>query len=272
MTDPNRDEGERDSEEGEKLPFTAHLEELRSRLIKCLAAVIGGFAACYSVSDPLFLFFVRPLVAALPEGSHLAMLSVQEGFVTHIKIALLAGVILATPVIFFQAWKFVAPGLYTHEKRYVWPFVGTATVFFLIGANFAYWVVFPFGFQFLLGYAVGAIQATISIDAYLGFATKLMLAFGAVFELPVVVYFLAKMGIMTHEPLARNRGYALVVIAILSAVLTPPDVFTMGLMMVPLYLLFEISIIVARVARSSEDAAPDEAGTEKSPPADEASA
>jgi sec-independent protein translocase protein TatC len=271
MADPTHKAEPEEAAEGEKLPFTAHLEELRSRLIKCMAAVIAGFAACYSVSDPLFLFFVRPLVAVLPEGSHLAMLSVQEGFVTHIKIALLAGVILATPVIFFQAWKFVAPGLYPHEKRYVWPFVGAATVFFLVGANFAYWVVFPFGFQFLLGYAVGAIQATISIDAYLGFATKLMLAFGTVFELPVVVFFLTRMGVMTHEPLARNRGYALVVIAIVSAVLTPPDVFTMALMMVPLYLLFEISIVVARLARPE---AMEDTGTaeEEASSGDEASA
>jgi len=270
MTDPTEKGTEAEASEGEKLPFTAHLEELRSRLIKCVAAVIGGFAACYGVSEPLFQFFVRPLVAALPEGGRLAMLSVQEGFVTHIKIGLLAGVILATPVIFFQAWKFVAPGLYAREKRYVWPFVAAATVFFLVGANFAYWVVFPFGFQFLLGYAVGAIQATLSIDAYLGFATKLMLAFGAVFELPVVVFFLTKMGVMTHEPLARNRGYALVVIAIVSAVLTPPDVFTMTLMMVPLYLLFEISIVVARVARPRGETDAEEASPPE-PPVGEAS-
>ncbi len=238
---------ERDGD-GEKLPFTAHLEELRSRVIKCLLAVIGGFAACYGVSDRIFRAFVQPLMEALPEGSHLAMLRVQEGFVTHLKMGLLAGVILATPVILYQCWKFVAPGLYAHERRYVWPFVTVATVFFLAGASFAYWVVFPFGFRFLLAYATEGIQATISMDAYLGFATKLLLAFGVVFELPVVTYFLARMGVLTHEPLARNRGYALVVIAIVSAVLTPPDVFTMTLMMIPLYILYEISIVVARVA------------------------
>lgn len=235
-------------EEGEKLPFTSHLEELRSRLIKSGLAVIAGFAACYGVSERLFAFLVRPLERALPEGGHLAMLRVQEAFLTYLKIALLAGVFLASPVILYQAWKFVAPGLYPKEKRYVWPFVGAATFFFFTGAAFAYWVVFPFGFQFLLAYAKGAIQATISIEAYLGFATRLLLAFGLVFELPVVVFFLARMGLLTHHTLARTRGYALVVIFIVAAVLTPPDVFTQLLMAAPLYILYEISILVARFA------------------------
>lgn len=234
-------------EEGEKLPFTAHLEELRLRLIKSAVAVIAGFALCYGFSEPLFAFLVRPLAAALPQGSHLAMLRVQEGFLTYLKIALLAGVFLASPVILYQAWKFVAPGLYPQERRYVWPFVGTATFFFLAGASFAYWVVFPFGFRFLLAYANGPIQASISIDAYLGFATRLLLAFGIVFELPVVVFFLAKMSLITYRPLVKGRGYALVVIFVVAAVLTPPDVFTQILMAVPLYLLYEISIVVARV-------------------------
>lgn len=235
------------ADEGDKLPFTAHLEELRHRLIKSAGAVVAGFAACYGVSQYLFAFLVRPLTAALPAGSHLAMLRVQEGFLTYLKIALLGGVFLASPVILYQAWKFVAPGLYPQERRYVWPFVGTATLFFFAGAAFAYWVVFPFGFRFLLGYAAGDIQASISMDAYLGFATRLLLAFGAVFELPVVVFFLAKMGLITYRPLARGRGYALVVIFVVAAILTPPDVFTQVLMAVPLYVLYEISILVAKI-------------------------
>jgi sec-independent protein translocase protein TatC len=233
--------------EGEKLPFTAHLEELRSRLIKAAIGVVAGFAICYTVSEQLFGFLVQPLEEALPEGSHLAIIRVQEGFLTHLKISLLAAVFLASPVILFQVWRFVAPGLYPQEKRYVWPFVGSATLFFLVGGAFAYWVVFPFGFKFLLGYASDSIQATISIDAYLGFAARLLLAFGVVFELPVVVFFLARMGLVTHRTLGRGRGYALVVIIILAAVLTPPDVFTQLLMAGPLYALYEISILVARI-------------------------
>ncbi len=265
MADTEHDGPGEETHEGEKLPFTAHLEELRSRLIKCFLAVIAGFAGCYGVSDRLFNAFVEPLVRALPEGSHLAMLRVQEGFVAHLKIAILAGIILSSPVILYQVWKFVAPGLYPQEKKLVWPFVASATFFFLLGTSFAYWVVFPFGFQFLLGYATGGIQATISMDAYLDFATKLMLAFGVVFELPVVMYFLARMGVVHHQTLSRNRGYALVIISIVAAVLTPPDVFTMTLMGIPLYILYEISIVVARVAgrpRDPENGEAPEAGAE----------
>jgi sec-independent protein translocase protein TatC len=240
--------------EGEKLPFTAHLEELRQRLIKCFAAVIAGFAVCYGFSEVLFGFFVAPLLEAMPERGHLAMLRVQEGFLTHLKISLLAGLFLASPVVLYQIWKFVAPGLYPQERRYVWPFVGVATCFFFGGAAFAYWLVFPFGFQFLLGYASETIQASISMDAYFGFATRLMLAFGVVFELPVVVFFLAKMGVITYKPLARGRGYALVVIFIVAAILTPPDVFTQMMMAAPLYILYEISIVVARMVGAREEA------------------
>lgn len=252
--------GAGDDPDLEKLPFTAHLEELRSRLIKCFLAVVAGFAACYGVSDRLFEAFVAPLARALPEGSHLAMIRVQEGFVAHLKVGILAAIVVASPVIFYQAWKFVAPGLYPQEKRLVWPFVGAATLFFLLGTSFAFWVVFPFGFRFLLGYATGGIQATISMEAYLDFATKLMLAFGVVFELPVVVFFLARMGVLTHRPLARSRGYALVIIAVVSSILTPPDPFTMILMAIPLYGLYELSIAVARLAGRAppKDDAPEE--------------
>lgn len=244
-------------EDSEKLPFTAHLEELRGRLIRCLIAVILAFSGCYAFSGYLFEFLFRPLVRVLAEqGGTLAMNRVQEAFLTHLKISLLAAVFVSSPVILYQAWKFVAPGLYSHEKRYVWPFVFTATLFFFCGAAFAYWVVMPFGLEFLIGMGVGEqVQAILSIEAFLGFSTRLLLAFGVVFELPVVVFFLARMGLITHEPLARGRGYALVVIVIVAAILTPPDVFTQMLMAVPLYVLYEISIVVARVcARQREEA------------------
>jgi sec-independent protein translocase protein TatC len=243
-------------DDDDRLPFTAHLEELRSRLIRCLVAVILGFAGCYSFSATLFDFVFAPLVKVLAEqGGTLAMHRVQEAFLTHLKISLLAAVFASSPVILYQMWKFVAPGLYSHEKKYVWPFVATATAFFFSGAAFAYWVVLPFGLDFLIGMAAGEqVQAILSIEAYLGFSTKLMLAFGIVFELPVVVFFLARMGIITHEPLAKNRGYALIVIAVVAAILTPPDVFTQMMMAVPLYVLYEISIVVARVCARKREA------------------
>lgn len=253
MSDGDRKSGAKSAEDGEKLPFTSHLEELRNRVIRCGIALIVCFALCYNFSQYLFDFFTMPLLAALPEGSTMAMIRVQEGFLTHLKIALLAALFLACPVIFFQLWKFVAPGLYPKEKKYVWPFVITATIFFLAGAAFAFYVVFPFGFQFLLGYAGNMIQASISMEGYLAFATRLLLAFGIVFELPVVVFFLVKMGLLTYHPLARGRGYALVIIVIVAAILTPPDVFTQTLMACPLYLLYEVSIIVAKVFGPKEE-------------------
>ncbi|MDF1554900.1 MAG: twin-arginine translocase subunit TatC [Deferrisomatales bacterium] len=243
------------AEDSERLPFTAHLEELRTRLIKCFAAVILGFAGCYSFSQVLFDFVFAPLLRVLAtQGGTLAIHRVQEGFLTHLKISLLAAVFVASPVILYQLWKFVAPGLYRHERRYVWPFVATATMFFFTGASFAYWVVLPFGLEFLLGMAGQQVQNLLSIEEYMAFSTKLLLAFGLVFEMPVVVFFLARMGLVTHEPLARGRGYALIVIVIVAAILTPPDVFTQIMMAVPLYVLYEISIVVARVcARKREE-------------------
>jgi sec-independent protein translocase protein TatC len=244
----DREQQEEEEElEGEKLSFTAHLEELRARLIKSAVAVVVGFAGCYAVSDRLFAFIARPIEGALPAGSRLTILRVQEGFLTYLKIAMLGGIFAASPVILYQAWKFVAPGLYQKEKRYVWPFVAAATVFFFAGASFAYWVVFPFALPFLLGFAGEAVQATISIAAYLSFATQMLLAFGIVFELPVVVFFLSKIGVISYRTLSRNRGYALILISIVAAVLTPPDAFSMILMGLPLYALFEISILVARI-------------------------
>ncbi|MHB8767185.1 MAG: twin-arginine translocase subunit TatC [Deferrisomatales bacterium] len=243
---------------GEAQPLVAHLEELRSRLIKSGVAVLGAMIACYSVSEEVFAFLLRPVVAALPEGSHLAMLRVQEGFVTHLRVSLFAGIVAAAPVILYQAWKFVAPGLYPHEKRHVWPFVAAGTFFFLVGGSFAYWVVFPFAFRFLLGYGTGSVQAVLSIGEYLDFSTRLLLAFGLVFETPVVAFFLGKIGVLTWRPLARNRGYALIAVAVISAVLTPtPDVFNQLLMGVPLYLLFELSILVLRWFGPEPDPDPD---------------
>jgi len=269
MADQERQDAEEELE-GEKLPFTSHLEELRARLIKAAIALVGGFAGCYAISDRLFAFIIRPIEGALPAGSHLTILRVQEGFLTYIKIAMLGGVFVASPVILYQAWKFVAPGLYPNEKRYVWPFVCAATAFFFAGASFAYWVAFPFGLPFLLSFAGEAVQASISIEAYLSFATQMLLAFGLVFELPVVVFFLSKIGLISHRTLSHNRGYALIVISVVAAVLTPPDAFSMMLMGVPLYALFELSILVARAfgqppaeKEEEEEEAPEAEGEEE---------
>jgi sec-independent protein translocase protein TatC len=228
-----------------KLPITDHLSELRSRLIKSLLAIAAGFALSYGFSEKIFRFLIKPLVNAMPPGSHLIYTALPEAFVTYLKVSFFAGLILAAPVIFYQIWKFVMPGLYEKERRYVIPFVLMATFFFLLGASFAFFVVFPFGFKFLLGYASGDIYAMPKLNEYLSFTVTLLIAFGAIFELPVIIFFLAKIGIVSPQFLRKQRRYAILAIAIVAAVLTPPDPVSMMLMMVPLLVLYEFSVGVA---------------------------
>lgn len=231
--------------EEDKLPITDHLEELRWRLIKCLIAIAVGFAASYGFAKQIFNFFISPLIKVMPPGSRLIYTSLPEAFITYLKMSFFTGIILATPVIFYQIWKFVMPGLYERERRYVIPFVLIATGFFLLGVSFAFFVVFPFGFRFFLGYATDGISAFPTLKEYLSFATSLLLAFGVIFELPVVIFFLAKIGVVNHAMLKRQRKYAFLINAIVAAVLTPPDVLSMMFMMVPLTVLYELSIWVA---------------------------
>lgn len=248
MTDTEKTGETAEAGDEDKLPFTAHLEELRSRLIKSGLSVLVGFFACYGINDRLYHVFTKPLREALPEGGHLGMFHPMEGFLTGLKISFVAGLILSLPVLFYQTWKFVAPGLYEHEKRYVWPFVFAATFFFLVGGSFAYFVVFPVAFKVLFGYAGEGAMALPSMESALDFPLKLLLAFGLIFELPVAVFFLAKMGLITSRTLSKNRGYSIVGILIVAAILTPTgDPFNQLLMAIPLYILYEVSIVVARV-------------------------
>jgi len=232
----------------QRLPFTVHLEELRKRLIICCAAVGIGFLVCYGFKDKIFEFVAIPLIASLPEdNSWMIFTGVTEAFFTYLKVSFLAGIFLSLPVIFYQLWAFISPGLYSKERMVIFPFVVFSTLFFVTGAAFGYFVVFPFGFQFLLGFATDTIRPFPSLKEYLSFATKLLLAFGLVFELPLITYFLAKTGMITHRTLAKNRRYFIVLAFVGSAMLTPPDVVTQLLMAGPLLILFEISVMVARV-------------------------
>lgn len=232
----------------QKLPFTVHLEELRKRLIVCCIAVGVGFLVCYGFKERIFDFISIPLIASLPEdNSWMIFTGVTEAFFTYLKVSFLAGIFLSLPVIFYQLWAFVAPGLYSTEKKIVIPFVVFSTLFFITGASFGYFVVFPLGFQFLLGFATETIRPFPSLKEYLSFATKLLLAFGLVFELPLITYFLARTGLLSHRTLTKNRRYFIVLAFVGSAMLTPPDVATQLLMAGPLLILFEISVIVARV-------------------------
>lgn len=231
----------------DKIPFTAHLEELRRRLIVCFIAVGIGFVLSYGFKEKLFHILTRPLIGVMETGDKLIFTGLPEAFFTYLKVAFLAGIILATPILFYEFWMFVAPGLYEKEKRLLVPIVSLSTVFFVGGAFFGYFIVFPYGFKFFLGFASDIIKPLPSMREYLSFASKLLLAFGLVFELPLIITFLAKLGMVSVPFLKKNRKYALLLFFIGAAILTPPDVVTQIMMALPLMVLYEISIIGAKI-------------------------
>ncbi len=231
----------------EKIPFSAHLEELRKRLIICFIAIGAGFVLSYGFKEKLFQILTYPLIKVMKSGDKLIFTGLPEAFFTYLKVAFLSGIILSTPVIFYQFWKFVAPGLYDKEKRLLLPIVALSTLFFVGGAFFGYFVVFPFGFRFFLGFASDTIRPLPSMREYLSFSTKMLLAFGLVFELPLIITFFARMGIVSVDFLKKKRKYAILLIFTASAIFTPPDVATQIMMAVPLMVLYEISIFGAKI-------------------------
>jgi len=233
--------------EDEKLPFTAHLEELRSRLIASFVAVGVGFALSYGFKEKIFAILTQPLISVMGAGDKLIFTGLPEAFFTYLKVSFLSGMLLATPVLLYHFWMFVVPGLYKKERRLLFPIIFLSSLFFLGGALFGYFIVFPMGFKFFLGFATDTIQALPSMREYLSFASKLLLAFGLAFELPIVLTVLAKLGIVSVDFLKKNRKYALLLFFAGAAILTPPDVVTQILMAIPLMGLYEISILGARI-------------------------
>ena len=249
-------------DEDEKLPFTAHLEELRKRLITSFVAVGIGFVASYGFKEYLFQILVRPLTEVMEAGDTLIFTGLPEAFFTYLKVSFLSGLMLAAPVIIYQFWMFVAPGLYEKERRLLMPIIFLSTFFFLGGALFGYFIVFPWGFKFFLGFATETIRPLPSMKEYLGFSAKLLIAFGLVFELPLVITFLAKLGVVSVEFLKKNRKYAILLFFAGAAMLTPPDVVTQIMMALPLMLLYEISIFGAKIfgKKKSEEKIEEPAG------------
>lgn len=245
--DDEGDEGDED-EDGEEgsMSFTEHLQELRQRLTRCALALIVGFLACYGFSKQLFDLLMRPLVTVFPPGSHLIFTALPEAFFTYIKVALVAGFFLMSPYIFYQLWLFIAPGLYKEERKYLIPIGFFSAIFFVVGASFGYFVVFPFAFKFFMGFTTEFIKPFPKLDEYLGFSLKLLFAFGVIFELPLVIFFLARLGLVTSAMLRKARKFAILCCFVISAILTPPDVVSQLLMAGPLMLLYEISIYVAQ--------------------------
>jgi sec-independent protein translocase protein TatC len=232
------------------MPFTSHLAELRSRLIKSTLAVGVAFCACYAIVDSIFAILAAPLRRLHIAGLTLIGTAVTEAFFTKMKVSFVAAVIVASPVLLWQTWQFVAPGLYEHEKRYTRSLVFFGSLFFMGGAVFCYEVVIQQGLYFLLRrYEVIGVQPLVQIGDYLALVSRLVLAFGTMFELPVIAFFLARVGLIDHRFLIRHSRYAIIAIALLAAILTPPDLISQVLLMIPLALLYLVSIAVAYVAR-----------------------
>ncbi len=225
-----------------RMPFLDHLEELRWRLIKCLVAITLASLGCYAVSGRLLAFLTRPY------PKQLVFLSPAEGFMVTLKVSLFGGLVLALPVVLYQVWQFVAPGLLEKERKYVPLVVITATVSFLLGAMFAYWLMIPLCLRFFLGFESPTLVATIRVNEYLGFVTNMMLVSGVVFEMPLLSFFLARIGLLTPRFLRAKRPYSVVAILTLAAILTPPDVASQILLAAPMLALYEVSILVAEVA------------------------
>ena len=231
----------------EKLPLTAHLEELRKRITIILIAVGIGFGISYFFSKELFDILMIPLVEALPPDTSLIFTGVAEAFITYLKVALVSGIFLSTPVILYQLWAFLAPGLHEKEKKSFFPIIFFSTFFFVGGALFGYFLIFPFGFQYFLGFATDFIKPMPAVKEYFSFSVKLLFAFGVVFELPLFILFLSKLGIVNYKQLRSFRKYAVLLIFATAAVITPPDVLSQIMLGLPMIVLYEVGIIVAKL-------------------------
>lgn len=225
-----------------KMPFTAHLEELRQRLILIAIAIGIGFVVCYTFSDKIILVLQRPM-----QGEKLIFLAPTEAFFVNLKAAFFAGIFFTAPFTLFQVWLFVAPGLLETEKKFAVPFLIFSSIAFITGAVFGYFLVLPLGLQFLLAQGQGIWEPSITLSNYISFASKLLIAFGLVFEIPLVVFLLSKLGLVTPAFLSKNRKYVLLGCFVIAAILTPPDAVTQVLLALPMYLLFELSVLISKM-------------------------
>ena len=234
----------RDELEGTEQPFVTHLIELRDRLIRAVIAigVCFGILALYPGPAALYDLLAHPLVVALPAGAKLIATNVISPFLVPLKITLMAAFLLALPVVLYQVWAFVAPGLYTHEKKLVLPLVISSTLLFFIGVAFCYFFVFGKVFAFIQNFAPKSITAAPDIEAYLSFVLTMFVAFGAAFEVPIVVVVLARMGIVTLDKLKAFRAYFIVLAFIVAAVVTPPDIVSQLALAIPMCILYEVGI------------------------------
>jgi sec-independent protein translocase protein TatC len=254
-----------ETNEDHKMSLTEHLIELRKRLTNSLIAVGIGFFVCYYFKEWLFAVITKPLTDVLPKSSYLIYTGLTQAFFTYMKIAFFASLIITSPFIIYQVWKFISPALLPQEKKYVVPFVFFSTLLFLSGVTFGYFVVLPTAFEFFVSFNNEYLRAMISFSDYLSFMVTFLLGFGLSFQLPILMFFLAKLGIVTDKLLSKNRKYAILLIFIVAAILTPsPDALSQILMAIPLMFLYEVSIFVAKIAGKKKEVPPEnEANTEE---------
>lgn len=241
--------------------FISHLVELRTRLLRAVLAVLGVFVVLFIYPGPSTIYdlLAQPMLASLPEGTRMIATGVITPFMVPIKVTMLAAFVLALPVVLYQAWAFVAPGLYKHEQRLALPLIASSTLLFLLGMAFCYFVVFRTVFHFIANFAPQSITPAPDIEAYLSFVMTMFVAFGVTFEVPIAVILLVKSGMITVEKLRASRGYVIVGAFVIAAVVTPPDVLSQFMLAVPLCLLFEVGVLVASALKKRETQPDDDA-------------
>jgi sec-independent protein translocase protein TatC len=242
-------------EAGGKMSFLEHLDELRKRLIYSVYSLIAGCVISYIFIGRIFDFIMKPMQNMLPGGNKLIFTAGAEPFMLYLKIGFIAGIFIASPLILWQVWKFIAPGLYTHEKKFAIPFVFLSTVFFVLGGLFAHYVAFPWTWKFFISFSTDYMVFMPKIDEAFSLYTKMLLGFGVIFEMPTLVFFLARMGVVTARFLLRYFKYAVLVIFIVAAVISPgTDMMSQVIMAVPMLGLYGISIAVAAIFGRRETA------------------
>ncbi len=242
------------------MPFLDHLEELRWKIIRSLIAIVVGTIIGLIFAKPILDLLIWP-TTKVQHPLNLQVLKVQGMFMVTLEVGFFSGLLIVLPYILYEVWSFVAPGLFQSEKKYIPRVIFSATFLFFLGVFFAYYVLLPFAINFFVGLAPASIKANIAIDFYIGFVIRIMFLFGVVFELPMMSYFLSKMGFLTPHFMRKYRRHAIVIIFLVAAILTPPDPFTQMLLGIPLVLLYEFSIVISSVVHRRKKKAAEEAAS-----------
>lgn len=247
-------EVEQDPQQG----FIDHLIELRDRMLRMVVAILVVFLALFPFSEKIFSFFAQPLLSLMPEGTSMIATGVTSPFLVPFKLVMMLALLVALPYVLYQAWAFIAPGLYKHEKKLVGPLVFSSVFLFYCGIAFAYYVVFPLIFKFFIAVSPQGVEVMTDISSYLDFILAIFLAFGIAFETPVATFLLVQAGITTPDALAKKRPYIIVAAFVVGMLLTPPDVISQSLLAVPMWMLFEIGLLMSRFVKKAQQEEDDE--------------